>query len=208
MFTQLKEKRNVFISESYIGIHAEMSFFDADLVSFTFLPTVKVSEPYGLNNGSVPNSFRGVWFNGKNILGTYNKIDISLELIKAGYNNFIIGTDYDYEGNAMAKLLQLSFIKNGIEPNRIFRVPLEYNGYNRVIPFWDSNTLKDYLQDRWEDASFIRQSQKTIGKSSSIGRRIAYMLSEYLHPPDFVKNKNPNGTSTITYLFKKATNEK
>ena len=207
MFTQLKEKRNVFISESYVGVHSEMGFFDADLISFTFLPTIKISEPYGLDNGNIPNSFRGVWFNGKNVLSGYNKINIGYELAKVEYDNFIIGTDYDYEGNAMAKLLQLALIENGIEPQRIFRVPLEYNGYNRVVSFWGNDILKEYLQDRWEDALFTNQSRK-IMKKSSIGRRIAYMLSEYLHPPDFVENKNPNGTSTITYLFKKATNEK
>ncbi len=202
-----KTNENIFISESYIGCHADIAFFEADLISFTFLPVIQIKKSFGIENTKIPNSFRGIWFNGKNIFNRHGKINIAFELAKMKYKNYIIGTDRDIQGEAMAKLLQLALVDFGVQTENIHRVPLEYNGYKRVISFWDDKTFKKYLKDRWEDLSFLNQCQKENGKKNGVGRRIAYMLSEYLNPPDFVSNQNPNGTSTITYLIKKEINE-
>jgi hypothetical protein len=207
-FRNSSGKKNAFISESYIGSHSDIGFFKADLISFTFAPNIKTTEPFGMDNVSIPEGFRGVWLNGTNILKRWQKIDICRELSKSKYENFIIGTDNDFEGNAMAKLLQLGLLNYGVEENRIVRVPLNYNGYKEVTPFWSNDVFERYLQDKWEDMSYVNHSKKVMGDRSGIGRRVAYMLSELLEPPEYVKNINANGSSTITYLFKKAINEK
>jgi len=152
--------------------------------------------------------FLGIWFNGINILKKWQKIDICRELYTLDYDIYIIGTDNDYEGNAMAKLLQLGLIKEGVEPKKILRVPLDYDGYTKVIPFWSKETLLDYLKDKREDILYLNYSKQATNGKGGVGRRVAYMLSELLESPEFVENINPNGTSTITYLFKKEINEK
>lgn len=201
------KKTNVFISESFVGNHSDVSFFNADLVSFTFLPTIRTTEPFSIEETKIPTGFRGVWINGKNQLAKNQKIDICYELSISHYKNFIIGTDYDYEGNAMAKLLQIGLINCGVDEENIFRVPLKEDGYSDVTEFWSKDTLLNYIQDKWEDSCYVQKSKEVLGRSG-IGRRIAYMITELSNPPKEVKNINPNGTSTITYLFKKAIGEK
>jgi len=207
-FKSTKKRKNAFIAESYIGSHADIEFFNADLISFTFAPNFKTSEPSCLGNISIPKGFRGIWVNGVNILKRFQKIDVCRELALSEYEYFIIGMDNDFEGNGMAKILQVGLMNEGISPERIVRVPLNYNGYTEVTDFWDEDVFLKYLQDKWEDATYLNHSKKIMGNTGAIGRRIAYMLSEMVNPPDCVENLNSNGTSTITYLFKKAINEK
>jgi len=207
-FKSTKKRKNAFIAESYIGSHADIGFFNADLISFTFAPNLKISEPSCLNNISIPKGFRGIWVNGINILKKFQKTDVCRELAMSEYEYFIIGMDNDFEGNGMAKLLQVGLINEGISPERIVRVPLNYNGYTEVTDFWDDDTFFEYVCDKWDDMAYLNHSKKVMGKTGAIGRRIAYMLSEMINPPDCVENLNSNGTSTITYLFKKAINEK
>lgn len=204
-----KNKKNALISESYIGNHSNIEYFNADLFSLTFAPNITINtKEFGLKNASIPERFLGIWFNGINILKKWQKINICQELKSLNYDIYIIGTDNDYEGNAMAKLLQLNLIKEGVSPQKIIRVPLDYNGYTKVIPFWDNETLINYLVDKQEDTIYLNYSKQVTKGKGGVGRRIAYMLSELLEPPEFVDNINPSGTSTITYLFKKEINEK
>ena len=208
-----KKRKNLLISESYIGSHADidtLNYFDADLISFTFAPVIKIKghSVNDIENIFIPQKFRGIWFNGINILREKESVDICKEIKKAGHELIIVGTDNDYEGNGMAKMLQLGLIKEGVSADKILRVPLDYNGYNKLVPFWDMKTFRAYLRDKFEEKVYLNFSKKVKGNGHGISRRLAYMLSILDNPPEYVKNINPSGTSTITYLTKKELHEK
>jgi len=198
------DKKNLFISESFVGNHANIDFFEADLLSFTFLPNFKAGD---IASPEIPHSFRGLWLNGINILKPKERIDIIEEILQSHYSGIIIGTDDDYQGNAMAKLIQLSLIKHGFDENSILRVPLRIDGYNSLGDFWGIETYQAYLQDISEDALFLNKSRAVLGRGG-IGRRLACVVDVLCSPPEFVINKNPKGTSMITYLYKRKIDEK
>lgn len=195
---------NLFVSESFIGNHSIEPFWEADLLSLTFLPNIYLKESSQEEvKWSMPNNFRGLWLNGIIIGNSKNDL---FALIK-DYKKFIIGTDYDVEGNAMAYMLYQMLIEFGIKDEAIVRVPLTHEGYVGILPFWKKEEFDWYIQDKYEDEVWKQMSKKTNG-GIGMGRRTLLIEDIILYPPDYVQNINESGTSSITYIFKKSIKEK
>ena len=195
--------KNAFIVESHIGEHHSVDDrFNADVFSFTFAPNM-YAEPLFTKNFSylMPNNIKPVRVNG--ILDVTGNIQASL----LNYDKIFIGMDLDIEGNAMSLILRDHLLFLGKSEDDIIRIPLTYNGFVAVSNFWDSETIEEYLLSRKEEIEFVQYSKKVNG-SIGVGRRTALLYNELINPPESVKNLNSNGTSSITYIFKKKIKEK
>lgn len=199
----MDNNKSLFITESHIGEHhAPPSFFNADVLSFAFMPIIYTTKPKEevLNDYRMPN-IQKAWLNGKLIQG------FNFESFIKQYTYFFIGTDFDREGNGMAVILLNELIKNDVEKKQIVRVPLTEFGFIGISEFLSQEEFEKYLIDKWEERAFI-QISKEINGSFGVGRRTALIFNELLHPPKHVENINKNGTSSFTYMFKKSIKEK
>ena len=200
------KKKNLFIVESHIGEHHQISDrFDADVVSFTFAPVLANSKLCADGNYSklLPSVLPNIRLNGVAVEADF--LFSSLALKK--YSKVFIGTDLDFEGNAMARILKDFCITNNYEVLDIIRIPLTDKGFAFVSDFWEDKIMNRYIKFRKEEQEFIQLSKKTNG-SHGIGRRHILLINELINPPTYVKNINPDGTSSVTYIFKKKIKEK
>jgi len=195
---------NLFINESSFGSHHKVdSCFQSDILSFTFLPLIS-------NDLYEKEQFYKM-FQTKRTFYKFNNTSIDIEDIKSFFltyknNLFFLGFDNDREGNAMAKILQLYLISIGIEKENIIRVPLTEKGYIYLSDFMPIKQLKEYVKDRLEELDILRNTQNF--KKGGISRRLMLLNNEILTFKDEVENINKNGTSSFTYIVKKALKEK
>lgn len=201
-------KENLFITESAIGVHhAVDERFNADILSFTFLPMInnKNSCDSSFNYSHLmPNKINPLRFNGINI----NEDNLYSFIQNSNYNLIFIGTDLDITGNYSARIIRDYLIKNNsISLSRIIRIPLTSEGFAYVSNFWKNEEMEFWLKNTIEEMEFVQHSKQVLGKFG-VGRRYPLILNGILESPSEIENKNPNGTSSITYLFKKKIKEK
>jgi hypothetical protein len=180
--------------------------FDADIVSFTFAPVLsKASSCIDDSDYSklLPSILPNVRLNGIIV-----EPDFLFSLLETQqYLNVFIGMDLDFEGNAMARILKDVCSAKGYDEKRVVRIPLTDKGFLFVSDFLKDNLMNKYLKFRLDEYEFLQLSRKTNG-SHGIGRRHILLIDELLNPPEIVENINPQGTSSITYIFKKKIKEK
>lgn len=199
--------KNLFIIESDLGEHHKVDDrFQADILSFTFLPVVNsIIKNKILDNFSslMPKRINPIKFN-----RIYTKIDNVSNFIKTNnYDKIFIATDLDITGNAMARIIYDYLLFNKIDKNRIIRIPLTSDGFKYICDFWDNNSMFWWLKTISEEMEYVYYSRKVTGKTG-VGRRIPLILNEIVNAPVEVENLNLDGTSSITYIFKKAIKEK
>ena len=202
----LNRKRNLFIVESHIGEHHHVGKqFDADIVSFTFSPVLSNVNFCIEDNYSklLPNILPNIRVNGIVVESDF----LFLLLKEKRYSKIFIGMDLDFEGNAMARILKDVCSANGYDDMDIIRIPLTDKGFSFVSDFWEDKIINKYIKFRLEEYEFMQLSKKTNG-SHGVGRRHILLINELVNPPESVENINPNGTSSVTYIFKKKIKEK
>jgi len=199
-------KRNLFIVESHIGEHHQVSTrFDADIVSFTFAPVLSNVDSCieGDYSRLLPSVLPNIRVNGVAVESNF----LFSSLRAQRYSKIFIGMDLDFEGNAMARILKDVCSVNGYDSMDIIRIPLTDKGFLFVSDFWEDKIMNRYIKFRLEEYEFMQLSKKTNG-SHGVGRRHILLINELVNPPENVKNINPHGTSSVTYIFKKKIKEK
>lgn len=198
--------KNLFIIESNIGSHHSIdNKFNADILSFTFLPLGLKTDISTKNNYSylMPNKINPLKLNSLNIF-----VDNLASFIKdSNYQYIFIGTDLDITGNFSARIIYDYLIKNNLSDNQIIRVPLTSEGFSFVSDFWDNDLMNFWLKNISNEMEYIQYSKKVLGKHG-LGRRYPLILNEIMNAPQEIDNINPTGTSSITYIFKKKIKEK
>jgi len=194
--------KNLFITESHIGEHHRVSpLFKSDVLSFTFAPNLYKIVVDNDFSTLLPDNIKPIRLNGK-------QLEIKeLKAFALNYKKIFIGMDLDIEGNAMARMLLDYFIESGKSNLDIIRIPLTDKGFIAVSNFWKDSIMNEYLLNRRDEMEFIQLSKKVNG-SSGVGRRTVLLINEILNPPECVENLNPEGTSSITYIYKKRIREK
>lgn len=199
-------KRNLFIIESSIGVHHSVDErLHADILSFTFLPMInnvyenKFDYSYLMPQGVNPIKLNGVCIQINN-LASFIK--------EAKYELVFIGTDLDITGNYSARIIHDYLIKNSnFDSSQLIRIPLTSEGFNYVSDFWKNEDMEFWLNNTIEEMEFVHHSKQVLGRHG-VGRRYPLILNGIEESPDEIENINPNGTSAITYLFKKKIKEK
>lgn len=202
----MSQNKNLFIIESSIGVHHSINDkFEADVLSFTFLPLGIKKDNSSKDSYSylMPKKINPLKLNSLNIF-----IDDLASFIKENkYQYIFIGTDLDITGNFSARIIYDYLTSNNFSNNQIIRVPLTSEGFSFVSDFWNNELMNFWLQNISDEMEYIQHSKKVLGKHG-IGRRYPLILNEILNAPKEVENLNPSGTSSITYLFKKKIKEK
>lgn len=196
---------NIFFIESSVGVHHSVNEkFNADILSFTFLPLGKKS------NFDENLSYSYLMPKGINPI-KLNSIQIFInsisDFIKDNkYKYIFIGTDLDITGNFSARIIHDYLIDNGISEAQIIRVPLTSSGFSFVGDFWDNENMEFWIKNLADEMEYIQHSKKVLGKHG-IGRRYPLILNAIQNAPDTIQNINPIGTSSVTYIFKKKIKE-
>ena len=199
-------KKNLFIIESNIGIHhAVDNRLDADILSFTFLPMINSKKDEdSCYSYLMPQKINPLKLNGIQI----EVENLAFFIKEANYNLIFIGTDLDITGNYTARIIHDYLIKNiHLSSNRLIRIPLTSEGFKYVSNFWDDNFMEFWLSNTIEEMEFVQHSKQVLGRHG-VGRRFPLILHGIEQAPEEVENINPNGTSSVTYLFKKSIKEK
>jgi len=186
--------KNLFISESYVGTHANIAFYESDLLSFAFIPIIKKENDNSIR--CVMPKIERVWIN--SIQAKFSDI----QLIR--YEKYFIGFDLDRQGNLMAIVFKKFLLSLGVAENMIFRTPLTERGYLTICRFMNEAEFNKEVVDRYRDKIITNKTKRFM----SMGRRkiLAYLATK--HNKGFVKNINSSGTSSITYITKKKVKEK
>lgn len=201
-----KYKRNLFILETHTGEHHQIDRrFEADILSFTFAPVFTNINLCTQDDYSylLPSILPNIRLNGIPVESGF----LFSALNTKKYLKIFIGMDLDFEGNGMARILKDVCFFNGYDDIDVIRIPLTDRGFLFVSDFWEEKTMNNYLKVKLEEYEFMHLSRKTNG-SVGMGRRHALLVNEIVNPPESVPNINPDGTSSITYIFKKKIKEK
>ena len=128
--------------------------------------------------------------------------DIIEYIISLEPDNIIINYDYTKFGQICASIVYYRLVDKGFDPDRIFRAIMYDADQIAFGLFLDKQTLNDALQDIWHYANFgFLQVKVGIRKAEALK---ACSLADASKP---VKNLNPEGSSSVTYLIKEQLSE-
>lgn len=217
---------DIFISESYIGMHRPAcDTLNVKFMAFTF-PTSFVSISRPIKNvvldTKIPVTEKSfLYIEGKNMEDSlkyceseeYNGDIIALIVsLKEEWNatNIFLGQDLDHKGQLMASLLYYYLIEAGIDSNNIFRVPLIETGYDYTNigfgEFYSREQLRAILE-----LSRIEEHMRLVYPRTRMGYRKMFTLAhieKYRRDKRYKVKRQTKGVSTATYLTKSALVEK